>query len=881
MSGQAPKPSAAIPITTVEHICGLFAQSGRPQPVLFIGAGASRKSGIPLSAEIVERAARWGYCKSKGLAFDDPLAGRRTDWLRWLQEQSWYEQGKRQEDNYSLVLRNVLNPLQDRKDFFVRILNPGVPASAGYEHLLDLLAAGHLTTVLTTNFDSVVPDLKVSRKRPHHLQVIRTEADYKTFSTFPTSPQLIYLHGSVDHYTDRNLNEEVQRLDEALVNLLVPLVRDHPLVVVGYRGGEPSVMHHLLIDQAANTARFRQGIYWCVLNTDSIHPLVLELAASVAPNFQLVPILGFDELMTDITRSCTKITSNWHPQQPARIATKAHLPFEMRTVPAASLEELDWTRIQKEIVTYCGRMDVSIPPTITQDWLLEQLCSLDLADRKNGKAAPTIAGYLLFAQHPEERFKGARTEIAIDGRPRPAVKGNLWSQFESLSNLLDEVNRPFTLKTSTSELVHPYPKLALRELAVNALVHRSYEDEAPVSIEITRDFIRFSNPGGLIEEVAERARPTLQQQIESGVRGLKGYRNAVIADLLCGAGKMEKKGSGLPDVHQLAKKNGSRVSFGPADNTNIAFEAVIFSRRELVDEQTNTAAPLSNRSRYYANLLEVIHTPETVWSGILTPSAQADVDFDSYPPLLWQREGKILTFCDLADKRLPMHDLLVPGSLSSITSASYSAPGADSRDFVALLHACFYRTLSERAMIVDVERKRAYFPRTATGPREIRYQASFRQATRTVTKPFISRTTQRVLYWEHEAIWFGFERFGPTWALRVLPGYVFTVDGTEHLLEGRRVGALATRKAARDFNQQVLNDLVFWTWVLGGGKDSFEINAGSTVGISIITGLANCELEIPAEADLPFIPAQVKDRFTLESLEQELAEEAEAEMGNS
>jgi hypothetical protein len=40
------------------------------------------------------------------------------------------------------------------------------------------------------------------------LQVIRTEADYGTFSTSPSSPQLVYLHGSVEHYTDGNLNEE-------------------------------------------------------------------------------------------------------------------------------------------------------------------------------------------------------------------------------------------------------------------------------------------------------------------------------------------------------------------------------------------------------------------------------------------------------------------------------------------------------------------------------------------------------------------------------------------------------------------------------------------------------------------------------------------------
>jgi hypothetical protein len=85
--------------------------------------------------------------------------------------------------------------------------------------------------------------------------------------------------------------------------LLVPLLRDHPLVIVGYRSAEPSVMRHLLIDPGNPNEPVPAGsllVRWCVLNTEAIHPLVLELATAIAPNFQLVPIAGFDELMADV-----------------------------------------------------------------------------------------------------------------------------------------------------------------------------------------------------------------------------------------------------------------------------------------------------------------------------------------------------------------------------------------------------------------------------------------------------------------------------------------------------------------------------------------------------------------------------------------------------
>jgi hypothetical protein len=869
-----------LPLTTPEHACSLFGRPGRPEPVLLLGAGASVKSGIPLSGGIVERAARWGYCKASGLQYDNPLAGRRSDWFRWLHAQPWYKQDKHPEDNYSTVLRHVLNPAQERQDFFLTILNPAVPASPGVESLLDLMADGVVRTVLTTNFDHVIPDSKVSRKRPHHLQVIRTASDYKLISTSPTSPQLVYLHGSVEHHTDQNLLEEVQRLDSKLVDGLVPILRDHPLVVVGYRGAEPSVMHHLLKEQASATSKFRMGLFWCILETEIVHPLVTELAGAVSPNFQFVPIVGFDELMGSIAKHCAGRHQEAHIEGPhARPTDIDQLPFEMRPLEGASLDELDWPRVQKELAAYGERMGISVPATLPRDWLLDQLLVFDLVAKLDGKFIPTVAGYLLFAVTPGKRIKGAVTNVLLNGQLERKLNGNLWAQLENIITILEEINRPYILKSSTSELVYPYPKIALRELPANALVHRDYGQDGEMVIEIERGSIRFTNPGGLIDKVVEKARPSLQQQIELGVRGITGYRNPVLADLLCGTGKIEKKGSGLPDVHGAVTRNGGKRHFGPVDESNTAFAAVIFGRQEAVDELTQTAAPAANRSTYYTNLLEVVGLPPTAWAGVIDDALRRD-EAEQPPPFARRSDHRILTFANLEDPTVPFAKLVVPETIERVEVETYLIPGADSRELVALMNNCLYGALTERGLVVDRDRKRAYFPRGSDGPHEIRYQASFRQATRTVTRPFVSRQTQRVLYWEHEAIWFGFERFMRTWALRILPGYVFTMDGREQLMDHLRVGALATRKAARDFNQQVLNDLVFWSWVLGSGLDSFDITTGGRP-ISVLAGLASCQMEVPAEADLPFNPQRTKLHFDIENLENEIAEETEAGMGEA
>ena len=62
----------------------------------------------------------------------------------------------------------------------------------------------------------------------------------------------------------------------------------------------------------------------------------------------------------------------------------------------------------------------------------------------------------------------------------------------------------------------------------------------------------------------------------------------------------------------------------------------------------------------------------------------------------------------------------------------------------------------------------------------------------------------------------------------MLPGYVFTTDGKSDLLEGKVVNRLSTKREGRDYNNVVHNDLVFWTWVLSGGKHSvFVLNTDS------------------------------------------------------
>lgn len=847
-------------LATIDQLLSLF-DPGRPGPIFLLGAGASIKSGVPLSGDLVEWAARWKYCRTYHRHVDDPTV-KRTDWLSWLQSHKWYDKNRRAEDNYCEVVEYLLVPKTDRKEFFLWSLNRDVPASSGYEYLLKLLDEGFTNTVLTTNFDRVLPDLKTARKRPHFLEVIRTPDEMVAFSTSPINPQLVYLHGAVEYYTDQNLREEIQVLKPKLVNLISPMLRDHPLIVVGYRGAEPSIVRSLLLEQANFANNYPQGIFWCSLD-GKIHPLVAELAHAIYPNFEIVVISGFDELLRTVSDHCDRLPKRMLP--PSRALTlPVRLPFDMTSLSAAALDELNWNKIREELIVYCQRMNIDIPSDVNTDFVIRQMCNLDLLISRDGSYVPTVAGYLLFGTEPTRRIKGASIEFMEDGRTKRTIRGNLWAQKDALDTLLDEVNRPFILKTRNSEVVYPYPKIALRELCINALVHRSYSGPEKLLVQLERNCIRISNPGGLVEEVAEKVHTTLQQQIEAGATGIKGYRNSVVADLFCGAGRMEKRGSGLPDVHRSVTKNGGKVFFGPTEDNKL-FKAIIYRRAEEVDTATGTATPVANISRYSSNLLEFTVFPQKVWD--FSPEEIERLPAIERPPVFPAAGGRLLSFAFMK---------AMFGRTPPTATDEFLATAEGRRQFVGLLNQCVQAFFRHRGLIVDEDRKRAYFPRTKEGPREIRYQASFRQATRTVTKPFVSRVSKRVLYWIHEAVWFGIERYGGQYVLRLLPGYVFTVDGVETLLNHRRVGALATRMAARDFSLQVFNHLVFWAYVLSRGKDVISIPTGAEP-LKLKAVFAGCDLDIPADADVQFEPDKYQSRSDrrIDDLEEEISEDAE------
>ena len=345
----------------IQALAYLFRASRNTRPVLLLGAGASFRSGIPMAGKATEHIARAAYSRQV-LGIDEKLGNPKpSDWMPFLQQQPWFvSDPKRFAENFPLAVENLLRPAEFRREFFTEMIKPPNGINPGYRHLARLMMRRLCWTVMTTNFDhNIIESLRELRPPiPEIVEINRTADDLVRFSVYNRC-QVVYLHGAVEYYRDKNLVQEVQRLDDQLVRRIRPIITDSPLIVIGYRGSEPSIMSHLLGEGVEESGAYRQGIYWCVLRGEEPHENVRKLQAQIGGNFRMIEIDGFDELMESLDRELEGEV--WLPSTREMAQTKpapdlSRLDFDHRPMDGVALDELDHDLILSTLNAYCKQL---------------------------------------------------------------------------------------------------------------------------------------------------------------------------------------------------------------------------------------------------------------------------------------------------------------------------------------------------------------------------------------------------------------------------------------------------------------------------------------------------------------------------------------------
>jgi NAD-dependent SIR2 family protein deacetylase len=775
----------------VSRVKSVLVDDSKPRPVFFLGAGASVKSGIPLVRDVVQQIARVGYCHDQGWDLRDPRP-QQSDWLQWLRAQSWFDEAAPLEVTYPQLVERVLVPKQVRKDFFQRALRERASPSVGYQHLAELVAKGWVRTVLTANFDDLVYQSCRALPGAALIEAIKSPFEMHLVSSDPAVPQVVHVHGTVEHYTDCNLQDETQTMHPDVKVAINPLLKDHPLVVVGYRGAEPSVMKDLLLDGSSAAGNYPHGIYWCTRRVDDLHPRVVELAARVGTNLMVVPIDGFDEFIGELNEGTTRSARVAPPTQPTTP--------ELR--PAAiSDDRYDWHFLEANLPAVADALGIAVPSKVDHGWLTEVLVQLNLASElEDGTVRPTRAGELLLSRDDP-------ITVEVNWGPiRRSLVGNICQVLADATDLLTEANAPFRLKGPKSVNVRPYPPLALKELLVNCLAHADHDADAPITVVGAVDTVTFANRGSLMEGVDASG---------LGRTSNRAYRNPVIANFLYGYGAMDKFGSGLVHVREWAQLDGGDATFVVDD---CSFIATLTSRPERPDDGASIATPAEGYEVFYANALPVRFRRGVIDIGATTVTSRAEV-FERNAGVQTApfnpHGGNLLTLSDLEATGNPL-SREVRGSVKHVTISDFCEDADDERLLVQLLNESLRRHAKNRGLLVYGREQRLYFAKSASGERRVSYHGRLKDSTRTVVKVRRSRTTNEVTYYEHHAVRWQFRRFGDDWYLLLVPGWIFTRDGEEEVLHPKRVTSLSTRRAARDYNPNVSAHLYFWASVLVG-----------------------------------------------------------------
>jgi len=185
----------------------------------------------------------------------------------------------------------------------------------------------------------------------------------------------------------------------------------------------------------------------------------------------------------------------------------------------------------------------------------EQLASLRFYDTK--EKCPTNAGIIIFGINPEFylpgdyihyiKFKG--NEMTSDVEFEKKFSGAMITELNSIddfikNNIIKE--RPVRQDSFQEQIIRNYPYWALRELTMNAIMHRSYESNAPIYIYEFPNRIEILNPGGLFGDVNAGNFPDASD-----------YRNIVLAEAMKILGYVNRFNCGIRRAKEEFKKNGN------------------------------------------------------------------------------------------------------------------------------------------------------------------------------------------------------------------------------------------------------------------------------------------------------------------------------------
>jgi NAD-dependent SIR2 family protein deacetylase len=253
-----------IPVTRATFLADqvVGAPNGECPYVLLLGAGASASSGLPTASALIDRWRRQIFVNTRIGDTESTVGGEYDHWLESVY-QGWLE-SLSGESEYSSLFEYIYKTREQRQMFIEKLIAPTRPG-LGYFYLAGLIDAGWLNTVLTTNFDDLVQDALIQYFNRKAV-VCAFDSTVSSFNASTLRPKIVKLHGDFLFSDIKNTETETLDLGSNMEDKLVELCENKGLIVVGYSGGDESVMAPIRENLRKNKKFLTKGIHWCVLD---------------------------------------------------------------------------------------------------------------------------------------------------------------------------------------------------------------------------------------------------------------------------------------------------------------------------------------------------------------------------------------------------------------------------------------------------------------------------------------------------------------------------------------------------------------------------------------------------------------------------------------
>jgi len=229
------------------------------------------------------------------------------------------------------------------------------------------------------------------------------------------------------------------------------------------------------------------------------------------------------------------------------------LPFDAQPAPSASLADLNQLLFEQEYLANAFAPDILAANGRNYKQRLAACKMIASADQPT----PTVLGLLAIGKSPRDWLPGAYIQfLRINGTQlsdpvvdEMTIDGPLSQLLRRLDEKLDAANAVAieiaaqTLETRSSS----YPRVALQQLARNAVMHRAYEGtNAPIRIYWFADRIEIQNPGGPFGMVTKE---------NFGQPGVTDYRNPNLAEAMRVLGYVQRFGIGIATARRELQNN--------------------------------------------------------------------------------------------------------------------------------------------------------------------------------------------------------------------------------------------------------------------------------------------------------------------------------------